>query len=180
MNRQEAAIASRLTVIGIDPGLRVTGWGVVARDGDDVRALGYGAIRPPTRGALADRLLTIFRELCDVIGRYGVSAAAVETPFVPRSDGGSNRSALGIGQALAAAMLAAAQAGLAVAEYAPAEVKLTVAGYGRGDKGQIQRLVRLQLGLPAAPEPADAADALAVALCHALRTRAASLTEVKR
>ncbi|HWQ28031.1 MAG TPA: crossover junction endodeoxyribonuclease RuvC, partial [Dehalococcoidia bacterium] len=92
MNRQEATIASRLTVIGIDPGLRVTGWGVVARDGDDVRALGYGAIRPPTRGALADRLLAIFRELCDVIARYGVSAAAVETPFVPRGDGGSNRS----------------------------------------------------------------------------------------
>lgn len=90
---------------------------------------------------------------------------------MPRSSGGSQRTAMSIAQALAAAMLAGALAGLEVAEYAPAEVKLTVAGYGRGDKAQVQQMVRLQLGLPALPEPPDAADALAVALCHALRTR---------
>jgi crossover junction endodeoxyribonuclease RuvC len=156
----------------------VTGWGVVAADRGEVEALGYGAIRPPARAPLADRLVAIFRELSAVIARYGASAAAVETPFVPRANGGSNRSALGIGQALAVAMLAAGEAGLTVAEYAPAEVKLTVAGYGRGDKAQIQRMVCLQLGLAAAPEPPDAADALAVALCHALRSRAAALAEV--
>lgn len=121
--------------------------------------------------------MAIFRELTDVISRFGVSAAAVETPFVPRADGGSNRSALGIGQALAVAMLAAGQAGLTVTEYAPAEVKLAVAGYGRGDKAQVQHMVRLQLGLPDAPEPPDAADALAVALCHVLRMRTIDLIE---
>ncbi len=156
----------------------MTGWGVVSRDGGDLRALDYGTIHPPARATLPERLLAIFCALSEVIARYSASAAAVETPFVPRSDGGSNRSALGIGQALAAAMLAAAQAGLPVTEYAPAEVKLTVAGYGRGDKAQVQHMVRLQLGLAELPEPPDAADALAVALCHALRTRSADPGEV--
>lgn len=136
-----------------------------------MRAVGYGAIHPPTRASVPKRLATIFTELVAIIERYGVSAAAVETPYVPRSNAGSQRTAMNIAQALAAAMLAVAQSGLEVAEYAPSEVKLTVAGYGRGDKAQVQRMVRLQLGLPALPEPPDAADALAVALCHALRTR---------
>ncbi len=155
----------------------MTGWGVVSRDGPDVRAVAYGAIRPSARAPVPERLVTIFTDLVAIIQRYGVSAAAVETPYVPRVNGGSHRSALTLGQALAAAMIAVAHSGLEVAEYAPGEVKLAVAGYGRGDKAQVQRMVRLQLGLPAPPEPKDAADALAVALCHALRTRELAVKE---
>lgn len=156
----------------------MTGWGIVAEEGAQARAVEYGVIRPAAGLPLPERLLTIFRELTAVMARYAPAVAAVETPFVPRVDGGSNRSALAIGQAQAAALLAAGQAGIAVAEYAPAEVKRTVAGYGRGDKAQVQRMIALQLGLAGSPGPPDAADALAVALCHLARRRAAALREV--
>lgn len=157
-----------MVVLGVDPGLRVTGWGVVGAVGEGLRWLGSGTIptradRPPE-----ERLHHLFRELCAVIERWRPAEVAVEDPFVARNA----RSAFAIGEARAVALLAAAQAGLPVRPYSPAEVKLTVAGYGRSDKAQVQELVRVQLGLARAPEPADAADALAVALCHHLRRRA--------
>ena len=157
-----------LLVLGVDPGLRVTGWGIVGATGEELRALASGAIAPRTDGAREERLHHIFRELCAVIERWRPAEVAVEDPFVAQNA----RSALAIGEARAVALLAAAQAGLAVGAYAPAEVKLTVTGYGRSDKAQIQEMVRIQLGLATAPEPVDAADALAVALCHHLRRRA--------
>jgi crossover junction endodeoxyribonuclease RuvC len=163
-------------VLGVDPGLRVTGWGIVGATGEELRSLASGAIptrqdRPPE-----ERLHHIFRELCAVIQRWRPAEVAVENPFM----GKNARSALVIGEARAVALLAAAQAGLPVRPYTPAEVKLTVAGHGRSEKTQVQEMVRLQLGLAAAPEPADAADALAVALCHHLCRRTETRLEQTR
>ena len=154
-------------VLGVDPGLRVTGWGVVGATGDDMRWLGSGAIATNAKHPPEQRLHQIFTELCAVIERWRPAEVAVENPFVAENA----RSAFAIGEARAVALLAAAQAGLPVRAYAPAEVKLAVAGYGRSDKAQMQEMVRVQLGLAQAPRPADAADALAVALCHHLRRR---------
>jgi crossover junction endodeoxyribonuclease RuvC len=163
-------------VLGVDPGLRVTGWGVVSAEGGDFRSLASGAIATDARRPPAERLLHIFRELCAVIERWRPDEVAVEDPFVAENA----RSALAIGEARAVALLAAAQAGLPVAPYAPAAVKLAVAGNGRSGKLQVQELVRLQLGLASPPEPLDAADALAVAICHLLRRRADATLERAR
>jgi crossover junction endodeoxyribonuclease RuvC len=155
-------------VLGIDPGLTRTGWGVVEADGSGYRWLGCGAIPTKPTQATEERLHHIFRELCSLITRWRPVEVAVEDPFVAQNA----RSAFAIGEARAIALLAAAQAGLRVHAYPPAEIKLTVAGYGRSDKTQVAEMVRVQLSLSKAPEPADAADALAVALCHHLRRRA--------
>lgn len=146
----------------------MTGWGVVAANGDAARALASGAIASPAGRPQEERLHHIFQELCLVIDRWRPAEVAVENPFVAENA----RSAFAIGEARAVALLAAARAGLSVSAYAPAEVKLTVAGYGRSDKAQVAELVRIQLGLDEPPAPTDAADALAVALCHLLRSRA--------
>ena len=145
-----------------------TGWGVVEAVGQEFRWLGCGAI--PTRPSrpTEERLHHIYTELCALIDRWRPVEVAVEDPFVAQNA----RSAFAIGEARAVALLAAAQAGLPVRAYPPAEVKLAVAGYGRSDKAQVQEMVRVQLALAHAPEPADASDALAVALCHHLRRRA--------
>jgi crossover junction endodeoxyribonuclease RuvC len=111
-----------------------------------------------------------------VIERWRPLEVAVEDPFVAQNA----RSAFAIGEARAVALLAAAQAGLPVRAYAPAEVKLAVAGYGRSDKAQVQELVRVQLGMSTAAEPVDASDALAVALCHHLRRRTEARLEAAR
>jgi len=155
-------------VLGIDPGLRVTGWGIVGERGDALWSPASGTVATPRAGPTEERLHHIFRGLCAVIERWRPAQVAVEDPFVAQNA----RSAFAIGEARAIALLAAAQAGLPVRPYAPAEVKLAVAGYGRSDKAQVQELVRVQLGLDAAPQPADAADALAVAICHLLKSRA--------
>lgn len=163
-------------VLGVDPGLRVTGWGIVGATGDKLRSLGSGAIALRGDHPTEQRLHHIFRELCAVIERWRPAEVAVEDPFVAKNA----RSALAIGEARAVALLAAAEAGLPVRPYAPAEVKLAVAGYGRSDKTQVQEMVRLQLGMAERPEPTDAADALAVALCHHLRRRAEARLEHTR
>jgi len=156
--------------------LQVTGWGVVLAEGEALRSLASGAIATRRQRPVEERLHQIYRELCDVIDRWGPAEVAVEDPFVAENA----RSALAIGEARAVALLAAAQAGLPVRPYAPAEVKLTVAGNGRSAKPQVQELVRVQLGLAAAPEPMDASDALAVAICHHLRRRAEARLGVTR
>jgi crossover junction endodeoxyribonuclease RuvC len=160
-------------VLGVDPGLRITGWGIVGAAGDGLRSLGSGTIALRGDRPTAERLHHIFHELLGVIERWRPAEVAVEDPFVARNA----RSALAIGEARAVALLAATEAGLPVQDYAPTEVKLAVAGYGRSDKRQVQEMVRLQLGLATVPEPVDAADALAVALCHHLRRRAEARME---
>ena len=157
--------AAPLVILGVDPGLRVTGWGIVGVQDGALFSPACGAIPTQAKRPPEERLYQIFKELCEVIARWRPAEVAVEDPFV----GVNVRSAFAVGEARAVALLASAQAGLAASAYAPAEVKLAVTGYGRSDKSQVQELVRVQLGMIEAPEPEDAADALAVALCHHMK-----------
>ncbi|MEO1329431.1 MAG: crossover junction endodeoxyribonuclease RuvC [Pseudomonadota bacterium] len=155
-----------MRVIGIDPGLRRTGWGVIDVDGVRLRHVANG-VCPGAGDALSVRLRAIFTGLRAVIAEHRPTAAAVEQTFVNRDPAG----ALKLGQARGAALLAPAEAGLPVAEYAPNAVKKTVVGVGHADKTQIAHMVRVLLP-GAVPAGADAADALAIAICHAYQAGA--------
>lgn len=135
--------------------------------GRDPVHLAHGVIAPPPKLSREKRLLAIFEGLSEIIAKHHPTVASVEEPFVAANV----RSAFAIGEARAAAMLAVARAGIELHSYSPAAVKETVVGYGRGEKQQVQEMVRLQLGLKDAPQPFDAADALAIAICHGLRAR---------
>jgi len=163
-------------VIGIDPGLRVCGWGVIV-EGPRPRYVASGVIKPRPSDPIEQRLLTINRAITALIAEHGVTELAVEDPFVGAVNASS---ALAIGQARAAALLAAAAAGIGAQLYAPAAVKAAVSGYGQSDKAQVQTMVKMLLALDAAPEPADASDALAVALCHLQNRRMRELTSRAR
>ena len=154
-------------ILGIDPGLRATGWGVLAIAPDGAAQLAWGVVRP-SADSLAERLLQIHQGIVQVIERHRPVAAAVERPFVRHNV----RTAVALGQAEAAAMMAASLAGLEVAEYAPRAIREAVAGDGAADKQAVAvaLVARLQLGELKASS--DAADALAVAYCHALMTEA--------
>jgi crossover junction endodeoxyribonuclease RuvC len=149
-------------VFGIDPGSNRTGYGCIDTDGRRHHLVLCGAIRAGSADAFPDRLATIYRELSAIIDRCQPECVAIENLF----HASNVRSALKLGHARGVAMLAAVQAGVPVVEYTPAEVKRAVVGYGRAEKPQIQQMVKLLLGLERAPEPHDAADALAVAICH--------------
>ncbi len=158
-------------ILGIDPGTRVTGWGVVALDAGEPRAIASDVIAPKASLPLEQRLHAIFSDLRDVIAAHRPTAVAVEEPFV----GANVRSAMAVGEARTVAILASTLAGLPVHHYPPARVKQVVAGYGRGDKAQVAEMLRLQLGMDAPPADLNASDALAVALCHAITCRAEAL-----
>jgi crossover junction endodeoxyribonuclease RuvC len=149
-------------ILGIDPGSRITGYGVVAVCGHDLGFVACGTIRTMRENDFSRRLLIIFQELCEVIRAHGPDVAAVEDMFVDRNP----RSALKLGQARGAAVVAALHNSLAVYDYPARTVKQSVAGYGQAEKIQVQQMVRTLLRLSAAPSK-DAADALAVAICHA-------------
>ena len=150
-----------MRIIGIDPGLRVMGWGVIDMVGSRLHHVENGQCR--SKGdSLADRLLSLHQQLSDVMARLSPTAAAVEQTFVNR-DGAAT---LKLGQARGIALLVPAAAGLVVGEYAPNHVKKSVVGVGHADKSQIQHMVKIQLA-GATPVGADAADALAIAICHA-------------
>jgi crossover junction endodeoxyribonuclease RuvC len=149
-------------VFGIDPGSERTGYGCVETDGSRHRIVTCGAVRAPMSAPFADRLFEIHTRLVELLVEYRPDAVAVESIFYAANV----RSALKLGHARGVAMLAAAQAGLPVVEYSPAEIKRAVVGYGRAEKHQVQQMVKLLLALPAVPSPHDAADALAVAICH--------------
>jgi crossover junction endodeoxyribonuclease RuvC len=161
-----------MRVLGIDPGLNVTGYGVIDVDGDRCIHIHHGALRTKPADGLAARLLALRDGVRGVALQWGADGGAIEASFV----GTNARSALALGQARAAAILGMADAGLGVHEYAPALVKQTVAGYGRGEKSQVAEMVRMQLALAALPTPADAADALAVAITHWAHSRLAALS----
>ena len=150
-----------MRVFGIDPGSQRTGYGCVETDGSCHRILTCGVVRAPA-AAFPDRLFEIHTRLLELLVEYHPDAVAVESIFYASNV----RSALKLGHARGVAMLAAAQAGLPVVAYTPSEIKRAVAGYGRADKRQVQHMVRVLLALPAVPSPHDAADALAVAICH--------------
>jgi crossover junction endodeoxyribonuclease RuvC len=158
-------------ILGIDPGLNVTGYGLIEVAGDRAVHVRHGVIRTRPAEARPARLLALREGVLAVARESGAAAAAIESGFV----GQNVRSALLLGEARAAAILALADAGLEVAEYAPAMVKQTVAGFGRGEKEQVARMVAFQLGLPKPPSPEDAADALAVAITHWAHGRLAGL-----
>lgn len=151
-----------IRILGLDPGLRRTGWGVVAVDGARLAHVAHGVIKPDETADFAIRLLTLFEALCDVIAAHAPDEAAVEETFVNTNAS----STLKLGHARACCLIAPARAGLPVAEYAATVVKKAVVGTGGADKAQVGFMVRRLL--PAAGETtADAADALAVAIAHA-------------
>lgn len=151
-----------MRVLGVDPGTASTGYGVVEEDQDGLRALVYGVVRTPADQAMPERLQTIHRELLELAREWKPVAAAVEEVYF----GVNVRTAISVGQARGVALLALADAGLQVAEYSPSTVKQALTGYGGADKRQMQEMVRLLLRLAEPPRPDDAADALAVAVCH--------------
>lgn len=153
----------RRVVLGIDPGTAILGYGVVAIEGDDLRAVTYGALTTPSTLALSGRLLLLYEGLCSILDRTHPTEVAVEQLFFSRNV----QSAIAVGQARGVALLTAAREGLSVSEYTPQQVKQSVAGYGRATKDQVQNMVRVMLGLSEIPHPDDAADALAIAICHA-------------
>lgn len=150
-----------MITLGIDPGTARLGYGVI--DGDPPEAIDFGVVETAATRPMPDRLVILFDAVAGLIERHRPAVVAVEQLFFARNA----TTAMAVGQARGVVLLAVARAGLPVAEYTPAEVKLAVAGHGRADKAQIQEMVRLTLGLAAVPHPDDAADALAVALCHA-------------
>jgi len=151
-----------MKVLGIDPGTITMGYGIVESHDNDVSLVKYGAIETPSRSPIGERLSFIYEHLQNIILQYQPESMAVEQPFIAKNA----RSAFAIGRAQAVAILLAANNHIPCYEYTPAEIKQRVANYGASKKEQIQQMVMLQLGLTQIPEPNDAADALAVALCH--------------
>jgi len=149
-------------ILGIDPGTAITGYGLVREDDQGLTLVECGAIVTPAGQPLPERLRHIYRGLADLMGRYKPEAAAVEELFFSRN----TRTALSVGHARGVVLLALADAGLPIYEYKPLEVKQAIAGYGGADKQQVQEMVRLLLNLDHIPQPDDAADAVAVAVCH--------------
>jgi crossover junction endodeoxyribonuclease RuvC len=149
-------------VFGIDPGSERTGYGCVETDGSRHRIVMCGAVGASASASFSDKLFEIHRRLVELLAECHADSVAIENIFYAANV----RSALKLGHARGVAMLAAAQAGLTVVEYTPAEIKRAVVGYGRAEKQQVQHMVKLLLDLPAVPSPHDAADALAVAICH--------------
>lgn len=139
------------------------GWGVLETDGDDVSMVDYGVIKVPEKLQAGDKLNLLYTELQKIIRKYAPDNIAVEQPFVAKNV----HSAFVVGRAQAVALLAAAGSKIPAYEYSPAQVKQRIANYGASSKEQIQEMVKLLLGLKEVPEPNDAADALAIALCHA-------------
>jgi crossover junction endodeoxyribonuclease RuvC len=166
---QPSTAENSRTVLGIDPGTLVTGYGIVSRQGGTLRAVVYGTIRNGSGTPMPERLLAIYEELQRLIRAHRPDEAAVETAFY----GKNAQSALKLGHARGVALLCAIQAGLPAAEYAPRAVKLAVTGHGNASKEQVRYMVGALLDLPATKLPLDASDALAVALSHLQRSHVA-------
>jgi crossover junction endodeoxyribonuclease RuvC len=164
-----------VTVLGIDPGTAACGYGIVHESDGRLRALCHGWWRTSPRARPEQRLRTIFDGVTDLIAEHRPRAVALEESYV----GADARIALSVGQARGAVLVAAARADLDCTEYAPAHVKRAVCGYGRADKRQVGRMVQAILGLDALPTPDHAADALAVAICHALAPPLARLAAAR-
>ena len=163
-------MASAIRIIGIDPGLRRTGWGVIETLGNSLKFVAAGTVRSDDKTDLASRLLQLYEGLSAVLHSHMPHEAAVENTFV-NVDASAT---LKLGQARGIAMLVPAQAGLSVAEYAPNAVKKAVIGVGHGDKAQIQMMVKVLMP-KSIVDSADAADALAIAICHAHHRQGAAM-----
>lgn len=150
-----------MIILGIDPGLANTGWGVIETSGSRFRCVAYGCVTTEGALPLPARLARIHESLCDVVARYAPTEAAVESVYFSNNA----KTAFATGQARGVAILAARD--IPVGEYGPGEIKLAVVGAGDADKHQVQYMVRVLLGLQDEPKPDHAADALAAAICHA-------------
>ena len=151
-----------MRILGIDPGTVTMGYGVIESIDDEVALVDCGALTSPARSPVGERLSYLYNKLLEIISSHQPDAVAIEQPFLAKNV----KSALEIGRAQAIAILAAANKGATISEYTPTQIKQRVANYGASSKEQIQEMVRLQLGLSQTPQPNDAADALAAALCH--------------
>ncbi|MBN1889345.1 MAG: crossover junction endodeoxyribonuclease RuvC [Thermoflexales bacterium] len=160
-----------MRILGLDPGTAITGYGLIEEHGGGLAVLAYGVIGTPAGLALPKRLQKIYSELRDLIQSGQPEVGAVEQLFFSRNA----RTALAVGHARGVILLALANADVPVVEYTPLQVKQALSGYGRAGKSQIQEMVRLILELEVVPQPDDAADALAVAICHAHSARWAAL-----
>ena len=159
-----------MIILGIDPGTAMLGYGLVERVGPRLRAIDFGVITTPSTMPLPERLALIHMGLTDLIALHAPVLMGVERLFFTKNV----QTAFAVGQARGVVLLAAAQHGIEVREATPSEVKVAVAGHGAAAKDQVQRMVQAVLGLPELPEPDDAADALAIAICVAHRERSAS------
>jgi crossover junction endodeoxyribonuclease RuvC len=152
-----------MLALGIDPGTATTGYGLVLEtESGSLQVVAYGVIQTPPSVPMPERLLDLFRKLRQLIILHRPGCGAVEKLFFDKNV----RTAISVGQARGVALLALAEAGLQIGEYTPLEVKQAVAGYGGADKNQVQQMVKALLALSDIPRPDDAADALAIAICH--------------
>ncbi|MDX2344027.1 MAG: crossover junction endodeoxyribonuclease RuvC [Acidimicrobiia bacterium] len=149
-------------VLGIDPGLSTLGYGIIEARGHNIRAVAAGAIRTAPGLDIGVRLAELYHDLDEILNEYSLDEAGLEQVFVNRN----LQTATAVGRASGVALLALAQHKIRVAEYTPSAVKLALTGYGNADKHQMKTVVALRLGLDKLPSPADAADALAIAVCH--------------
>ena len=156
-----------MIILGIDPGSVVTGYGVIDHQKRQMKLVECGCIKMKAGSPLPARLKRIYDGICEVLDRCGPEQVAIESTF----SGKSPKSALTLGHARGVAMLASANAELPISEYAPREIKQSVVGTGAASKEQIQYMVQMLLKLPRPPRPSDAADAVAIAICHANRTK---------
>ena len=160
-------MGKKVCILGIDPGTRITGYGVIVAEGSKKTALDYGAIRPPASKELNERYLILHNAVESLIEKYKPDAVAVETQYVSKNA----QSAIKLGMARGVITLAATKAGIPVHEYAPSVAKKAAVGVGSAKKGDIQRMIQMVLKLKELPTPEDAADALALALCFLHRER---------
>ena len=160
-----------MKIIGIDPGLVQTGFGIINVSDYEVSLIDYGIIKPDPKDSLSKRLLTIYNDVCEITSNYNPQIFAIEEVFY----GKNVKSAMRLGQARGAAMVAAASKEIPIYEYSARKVKQSVTGNGNAHKSQIQFMVKSKLNMEHNPEPVDAADALAIALCHEHQFRPADL-----
>ena len=160
-----------MKIIGIDPGLVQTGYGIINVSNNQIGLIDYGIIKPPPKEPLANRLLTIFNDVSEIISNYNPQIFAIEDVFY----GKNIKSAMRLGQARGASMVAAASKEIPIYEYSARKVKQSITGHGNAHKTQVQFMVKAKLQMDHNPEPIDAADALAIALCHDHQFRMADL-----
>ena len=161
-------MAGTRTVIGIDPGTAITGYGIIREESDgDLVWVAHGAITTPSDWDEPQRLLHLYQSLLAIIKETKPDCCAVENLFFQKNV----KTAIKVGQGRGAALIAVAESGLVVGEYTPLEIKQAVVGYGNADKNQVQQMVKLLLKMDDIPRPDDAADALAVGICHLHSTR---------
>lgn len=165
--------SKRSRILGVDPGTQITGYGLLESTDAEYAAIDYGCIRPPSSLKLTDRYLIIFNGMDELLEQHAPDAVVVETQYVHKNV----QSAIKLGMARGIVMIAAKRRGIPVFEYAPTKAKLAVVGNGRASKAQVQGMLQLLLKLPTLPTPEDAADALALAVCHAHTLRFRTVLE---